>query len=354
VLTNLQQKFASLDVGRKSTQMRSKFRILLPSTLWLIAAIAPAKAATIQALEADASTIVAKKSTVKAARIVEDDAPAVEVAPAPAVAAAPPAMAAAPPAMAAAPTVEVSQQPSAAVAVASAAAPASPVQTQTATFSPTPSNLNDLDHHLAYTWQISGGALNNINFAGGAIITSATLTFTNIRNWDSGANMLFVHLLDTARYSGVNSFTDASGSPVTVIHDNFANPYLHGAINSNPDLRRDNPLITAGTGNTSATGNKFLFQQSFTTSPTNYTFTFTAADLAILTSYITNGRNIAFGLDPDCHYFNNGICFTITWNTPVSVPETGGTLGLLGAALIAVEIARRKCATTREKLIRPN
>jgi len=54
-------------------------------------------------------------------------------------------------------------------------------------------NQFDLDHHRAYTWRIDG-----FNLAG-KTITGAKLTFTNISNWDRNANMLFVHLLDTAR-----------------------------------------------------------------------------------------------------------------------------------------------------------
>src|SRR3982074_1435935 len=76
-------------------------------------------------------------------------------------------------------------------------------------------NQFNLDHHEAYTWQI-----NNVNLAG-QTITGATLTFTNIRNWDSSANMLFIHLLDSARNTGVGSFIDAPANqvPVTSIAD---------------------------------------------------------------------------------------------------------------------------------------
>ncbi len=58
-------------------------------------------------------------------------------------------------------------------------------------------NQFDLDHHMAYTWRIGG-----VNLAGKSI-TSATLTFHNISNWDRNPNMLFIHLLDTARNAGV-------------------------------------------------------------------------------------------------------------------------------------------------------
>jgi hypothetical protein len=193
---------------------------------------------------------------------------------------------------------------------------ASNLKATTYTFSPTPADLNDLDHHLAYTWRLSNLPV----LPAGTVITGATLTFSHIANWNSTANMLYVHLLDTAKYAGVASFTDGTGAPVSAIHDNFANPYLTGSYNSNPDLTHYNPLVAAGTGNT------FLFSRSFTTTPINYTFTFTATELAILQGYIQNGQNIAFGFDPDCHYFNDGITFTFITQ---AVPESGSSVLLL-------------------------
>ena len=185
------------------------------------------------------------------------------------------------------------------------------------TYTPTPADLNDLDHHSAYTWRID-----NINL-GGATLTGASLTFKNIANWDLNPNMLFIHLFDTAKNSGVRSFIDATGAPVPVnqIADNFASPLL-----------ASNPLIASGTGNT------FLTSKSFTMTPTTFIYNFTAAQLLALQSYIANGGNIAFGLDPDCHYFNDGVTFKMT------VPDGGATALLLGLVLVSVGFARQKFA----------
>ena len=207
---------------------------------------------------------------------------------------------------------------------------------KTYTYSPTPSDLNDLDHHSAYTWRLDNLKGLGPNF----VITGATLTFTHIANWDNTANRLFVHLLDTAKYSGVRSFTDATGSPVpsSQIHDNFADPYLN---TTNSHSSHYNPLIVTGTGNTSATGNTYLFDRSFTMTPTTYTFTFTAAELVILQNYINHGHDIAFGFDPDCHYFNNGIVFKYTVRETM-VPDLGSTAGLMTTAVGLLFFLRRK------------
>ncbi|MEO6507398.1 MAG: hypothetical protein ABIO87_06400 [Chthoniobacterales bacterium] len=104
--------------------------------------------------------------------------------------------------------------------------------------------------------------------------------------------MLHLHLLDTAINPGLGSFVDApSGSmPVPDLTDDFISTRYHS---------NSNWLVKLGTADT------FLADPSFTTTGVNYSINFTATQLQTLSAYIANGGDLAFGLDPDCHFFND-------------------------------------------------
>ena len=209
--------------------------------------------------------------------------------------------------------------------VAVALSPLAQATVTTLSFSPTPADLNDLDHHSAYTWRID-----NVSLSGFAL-TSATLSITNISNWDSNPNVLHLHLLDTAIKSGVASFIDdPSGStPATDLTDDFIN----GRYHNDP-----NWLVKAGTADT------FLADPQFTTTGVNYTLNFNASQLQTLSAYIGNGNDIAFGLDPDCHFFNDGIKFSMNLSPVPEMAALYPILSLIAAVAFTHVLRRRRSA----------
>ena len=195
-----------------------------------------------------------------------------------------------------------------------------------------------------YSWKIKNIDLTNREIVG------ASLSFTNIRNWNSEANVLHMRLFDDARNDGFKGFYDdnPNNGNVTDLTDDFINTRYH---NGKDATGANAPwLFNAGTAST------FLVDKSFGTTTSNYSFDlFGNGHAQVLTNYLLNGKNLAFGFDPDCHYFNDGVKFTLVTkaaSTPGGkygngnpIPEAGTVsllvLGGIGT-IVGISVRRRK------------
>lgn len=188
---------------------------------------------------------------------------------------------------------------------------------QTYTFSPTPSDLQDLDHAYYYSWAIQS----NLDVSE---IVGASLAISNINDWQVESNdHLYIHMVDTAPTlpttvsANVTRGTDNEGGG-----DAFAG---QGTLLVNySDTNDYTEWVHYGP-----------FWYPVTQNPAeNLLYELTQTDLIALRTFLADG---SFGLvfDPDCHYENCGITFTIYTRqndtVPPVVPEPAtGALMLLG------------------------
>lgn len=190
----------------------------------------------------------------------------------------------------------------------------------TYTFQPSTNDMNDLDHNNYYSWKLG------LNLLPGEIITGATLTFKNIWDWQYGEpDILYVHLLDNPP-----ALTTMISTNLWSGYDNEGGgDYWNGK----------GPLI--GTWSDPKGGYNGQYKLPY------LTFSLPQADplyadLSDLTNFIVNDGKFGFGLDPDCHYFNEGIKFTITTTTATVPTPEPSTLFLLAGGLAGLPFLVKK------------
>jgi hypothetical protein len=171
----------------------------------------------------------------------------------------------------------------------------------TTVFKPNPTDLNDLDHYYYNTWGF------NFKVPEGQYIVSAELKIKNIYDWTKENNdILYINLLDNPAL-GVKSFYDNQGGG-----NAFAGK---------------GPLVGTWTDPIGGYAR-------------GVDLTFDLGKLGLLDEFQTfaaDGR-VGFGFDADCHYFNDGVHFTVK-TAPVPEPTTMALLAVGGAAAF---LRRRK------------
>ena len=170
-------------------------------------------------------------------------------------------------------------------------------------YQPTPTDMYDLDHGSYFLWGID--LTSAADFSLGDNITAAELSISNIRNWTDEQNVLFIHLLDYA--DPITNFGLARGRDEGWLEEDFFAGQGEWII----DWRNDPAGVAV-----------------------DVTFRFDTDLLEILNEFAANDGIIGFAIDPDCHYNNDGVAFTIQTD-PVHTPAPGAVmLGSVGIGLV--------------------
>lgn len=248
----------------------------------------------------------------------------------------------------------------------------------TYTFTPSdgegdPDDIWDLDHAKYFTWGIKNFAIPT-----GERIVDATLSIYNINNWTSSENTTYgangsvtkrnwlnMWLLDevyvstlssgrvtNTRYEGnsptgtLKMWNDTDGSPdaFSTWQDGYnsawgSKAYLEGSIAK--------ARIGVYTDDFGGDGYHYVNGVRVSNIEPVITYRFSSLNLVDdLSSFIESGGNFGLGFDPDCHYYNTGVSFTI-YTERISVPDSASTALLLSLGLAGVVGFRRRSRNHR-------
>ena len=172
----------------------------------------------------------------------------------------------------------------------------------------------------AYLYKVTAA---DLGLTSGESISDVSLNFNSILLTTYGQNTFHADLINAGYSSHTYSDSDNSSDYFTTSSFTGSHPASLDPIGERTDL-------THGVSKTWSWDNTDITGYSTFLTDLNY-------DLA-------NYGAFDIGIDPDCNYNVGSITFTYTVSTPVSVPDTATTAGLLGMSFLGLLVFRRKLA----------
>ncbi len=243
-------------------------------------------------------------------------------------------------------------------AILLALASAIAARANTFTFSNTSSTIKSLSHGTAYTWGLSGGIgsqydlLQQALHAGHEVVTGAALTIYHIDDWRvEPKDVLYVNILNGVAtnthyytYQSNPSTYDTVYGPDAFVSSSPEYSNVHSHLSFAPAVADSLLVYPQGAGWYNTVGNPGTWSDPDTAgASTNFDLVvnFTSANLGVLSNFLNadygTPNHLGLGFDPNCHYYDYGVCLKIT--TGPQVPDSGATMIMLGAGLLALCVA---------------